>query len=140
MSAPDLNVYLALASLLLAACDAPNDKVLSRTFPAQGVTKVIVRSAYADSARVSHSGDKVSITGVRTGGADVFGPDGQRREIPPEGWGFDFIPTRDGTVLTIASTGEIDHLHHRYVLLGIRITAPPGVEVVTEKQSLGRAR
>jgi hypothetical protein len=130
--------FAVLALALFGGCNSLDDKVVTRSFSATGITTVILRGFTAASAKVV-SGDAtatIDVSGIATGSAVGYhSPDPNWKETPPEKWGFDFVARRDGAVLTISTKGEVDHIHHHYALHGLRILVPSGVEVVREELS-----
>jgi len=128
------HVILLSVLVFVAGCVTQSAKRLIRSFPADGIKKVVVRAAEIESATITtDSPSTVEISGLPTGDARGYHPsDPNWRETPAEQWGFDFVAQRRGGVLVISSKSEIDYIHHHYVLAELRVRVPPGVEVVRQ--------
>jgi hypothetical protein len=132
-----LLIFFAFA--FLCGCASQPKKNVSQSFPAKGVTKIILRAAGADSAAVASNApvDTVEVFGIPTGGAQGYhSPDPKWRETPPERWPFSFVVQRFGAVLVVSTKGEINYIHHHYVMSDVRLRVPPDVEVVREQRQL----
>jgi len=121
------HVVTAIALLILAGCATQPAKRITRSFPADGVTKLLVRAAEIQSATITTGApaSAIEISGVPTGDARGYHPsDPNWRETPAERWGFDFVAERHGDVFVVSTKGEIGYIHHHYVLDGLRIRVP----------------
>jgi hypothetical protein len=131
--------FVIFAFAFLCGCASQPTKNVSQTFPADGVTKIILRAAGAGSAIVASDAPtgRVVVSGIPTGGAQGYhSPEPKWRETPPERWPFSFVVQRFGPVLVISSRGEISYIHHHYVMSDVRLRVPPGVEVVRQQRQL----
>ncbi len=123
----------------VCGCASQPKKNVSQTFPAKGVTKIILRAAGADSAILTSDAPAgtVEVSGIPTGGAQGYhSPDPKWRETPPERWPFSFVVQRFGPVLVVSTKGEISYIHHHYVMSDLRLRVPSGVEVVRQQRQL----
>lgn len=112
---------------------------ITRTFPAEGVSKVIVRAAMVDSAsiRADPQVTVIEISGLPAGGAKGYHPvDPSWRETPAQEWGLDLVAAQHGNVLVVSSKNEIGFIHHQYTLRDLQIRVPPNVEVVRQAREL----
>ena len=111
---------------------------ITRTFPAAGIKKVVLRAKQAQGAKVRvDAGDQIQVTGLPTGGAEGYhSPDPFWRETPAKDWGLDFVAKQYGDVLVISSKKEISYIHHYYALANLSIQVPEDVVVVKEKRKL----
>ena len=132
-------LVLAQLSLLTLSCAAPGR--ISRTFPASGLSKVVLRASAAEGATLSNtetSPPSVSISGECEGGAKGYHATGPNwRETSATEWGLDFVAKQFGPTLVISSRNEIGYIHHHYTLEQIRVTLPSGVQLVREARELG---
>lgn len=124
--------------VLVAGCVTHSAKRISRSFPAEGITKVVVRAAEVESATFTNDlPSVVEISGLPSGTARGYHASNPNwRETPAERWGFDFVAKRRGSVLVISSKNEIGYIHHHYVLAELRVRVPPGVEVIRQARRL----
>ncbi len=130
---------LVLSLVMHALCGCSTTKSITQAFPADGITKVILRASAADSATISSgaSKTKIVVVGTPTGGAKGYhSPDPDWRETPPEKWGFAFVAQRFGSVLVISTQKEMSYIHHHYVLTDLSVRVPSGVEVIREQRKL----
>jgi hypothetical protein len=111
---------------------------LTRSFPAAGVTRLILRASAAQAARVTTlAATSIDVSGVPTGGAPGYHPsDPSWREKSPQEWGFDFVSVRRGHDLIVSTKNEIEYIHHGYTLEDLTVAVPPGIEVVREPRTL----
>lgn len=110
---------------------------VSRSFPVEGVQRVVLRTSAADDAVVQHVGKVVKVSGVPFGGAKGYHPsDPNWKETPAAEWGLDFVAEKFGNTLVISSKNEIRYIHHYYAIHDIVVEIPPGVEFVGEKRTL----
>lgn len=112
---------------------------ITRTFSADGVSKVIVRAAGADSAIVTadQEATMIEVSGTPSGGAKGYHPtDPFWRETPAQAWGLDFVAKQQGHVLIMSTVNEIQYIHHHYSLKDLRIRVPPDVQVLLQKRTL----
>ena len=134
--------FVSLTLLALAACAAPVPEPIARSFPAEGVTTVIVRAAGVDGATITSNAapGAVEISGLPAGGARGYHPPKRGwRETPAGRWGLDFVARRYGNVLVISSKNEIRYIHHHYALEELRLRVPPGVEVLRQPRQLSES-
>src|SRR5690349_3856586 len=113
------HVITAIALLILTGCASQSAKRITRTFPAEGITKLVIRAAEIQSATITTGAPPttIEISGVPTGDARGYHPsDPNWRETPAERWGFDFVAQRHGDVLVVSTKSEIGYIHHHYVL------------------------
>ena len=133
-------VLVAMASsCALRQADEEHASRITRSFPTDGVTKVIVRAARIEEAVVTQetSTNAIELSGVPSGGAKGYhSPDPKWRETPPGEWGLDFVAQRHGDVLIISSRNEIGFTHHHYVLGELRVRVPAGIELLREPRHL----
>jgi hypothetical protein len=112
---------------------------IDRSFPADGVKRVILRAAMADAAEASAVAvaEAVEVSGLPSGGARGYhSPDPTWRETPAANWGLDFVSAQFGEVLVISTKNEIHYIHHTYFLESIVLRVPAGVEVVRDERKL----
>jgi hypothetical protein len=112
---------------------------ISRSFPAAGIKKIILRAAEAETSAVTNdpATAAVEVSGLPAGGAEGYhSPDPNWRETPAAEWGLDFVSARHGEVLVISTKNEIHHIHYGYFLKSVALRVPPGVEVVPEPREL----
>ncbi len=124
--------------LYFAQPSAPGARV-SRSFPAAGVKKVIVRAAAVETCEVTvdQYAAAIEISGLPAGGAKGYhSPDPNWRETPAAEWGLDFVSARHGDVVVISTKNEIHYIHHSYFLQSVALRVPGGVEVVREPRKL----
>ena len=134
--------FVSLTVLALAGCAAPVPERIARSFPAEGVTTVIVRTAGVEEATLASGGPPgaVEISGLPAGGARGYhSPKRGWRETPAGRWGLDFVARRYGNVLVISSKNEIRYIHHHYALEELRIRVPAGVEVLRQPRQLSES-
>ena len=114
--------------------------VLTRTFPASGISKVLFRASAAEGASVSFSETNppsVAVSAKCEGSATGYHPaDPNWRETPASEWGLDFVARRSGSTLIISTKNEIGYIHHHYALEQIHLTLPKGVRLVRETRKL----
>lgn len=131
---------LLSALALLSGCkDTRNDppQRLSWTFPAEDVSKIVLRAARAGQARI-HTGPQAVIT---VSARPVLAPNGYHapeplgRETPAHQWTFEVAASREGKELLLTTKGETTFRQHRYFLDALEIETPPGVEVIREHQA-----
>ncbi len=118
---------------------ATPDGMVRRTFPAAGVTRLVLRAGGADGATVKTGapGSAVEVSGIPAGGAKGYhSPDPNWRETPAAEWGLDFVSSRRGPLLIVSTKNEMRHIHHQYVFERVTVRVPPGVEVVRQARTL----
>jgi hypothetical protein len=146
--------------LVLAGCSGPDGNLVQsgredgasarseaaarvvRSFPVNGVTKVILRAAEAASASVAIDPGlmDLEVSGLPIGGAPGYrSPDPNWRETPSSEWGLDFVSARFGPVLVISTKNEMRFIHHGYSLTGLALRVPASVEIVREPRQLSGA-
>ena len=105
-----------------------------RTFPATGVSRVVLRATLAEKARIIPGETSAILArGLPQGGAPGYHPaDSNWRETKTQDWGLDFRGRTFGQTLVISTLNEITYIHHSYYLDGLVITVPAGVTVVLE--------
>ena len=109
-------------------------KQIVQTFPAAGISKVILRAALAGQARIvpGKRGDIV-VAGIARGGAPGYHPaDSRGKTTSAEEWGLDFRGKAFGQTLVISTGNEIHYIHHSYYLDDLVIDVPSGTEVIFE--------
>jgi len=114
-------------------------KAFRRSFPAAGITKVVLRAGEADTATVTSvaGATTIEVSGVPTGGAPGYhSPDPNWKETPAAEWGLDFVSERRGATLIVSTKNEMAYIHHHYAFESVTVRLPPGVEVVREKREL----
>jgi len=129
----------ATAMVMLVGCASKPAKSVTRSFPADGITKLVVRAAEIQSATITigASPSTIEISGLPTGNARGYHPsDPNWRETPAERWGFDFVAQRYGDVLVVSTKSEIEYIHHHYILDGLRIRVPARIEVIRQQREL----
>jgi hypothetical protein len=138
-----LGVLLAAAAgatyWLVATRSETSPARINRSFPAEGVMKVILRAGTADTAEVTAVPGSaiIDVSGLPTGGAKGYhSPDPTWRETPAAKWGLDFVFARHGQAVVISTKNEIHYIHHGYFLQSIVLRVPAGVEVVRERRTL----
>jgi len=113
---------------------------ISRTFPASGISRVILRASEAQAATLEQteaSPPSINISGKCEGGAKGYhSPDPNWRETPAEKWGLDFVAKQFGPTLVISSKNEVRYIHHHYTLEQIHLGLPKGVLLVREPREL----
>jgi hypothetical protein len=109
-----------------------------RSWPAAGVTRVVLRAGHAPEAEVRVEGrDRIEVSGRPRGGAKGYhSSDPNWKETAAKDWGLDFVGQVFGTVLVISSKNEIGYIHHGYTLDDVMLTVPAGVEVTRERREL----
>ncbi len=119
-------------AFMLLSCSTPP---IIHSFPAKGISQVVVRTSEAAMATVSEGKpEHISIAAIPSGGTQGYHPsDPSWRETLPKDWGMTFVSQQFGSLLVISAKSEISYIHHHYYLSDIRIVAPPGVSVVREK-------
>ena len=144
---------LAIAALVLAqptpaggippypeATAAPaQPRPLRRSFPAAGITTLVLRAEGAHKAMVETGagGSAIEVSGIPTGGAAGYhSPDPKWRETPPAEWGLDFVSVQRGPILVVSTKNEMRYIHHHYAFASVTVRVPPGVEVVKEQRTL----
>ena len=144
---------LAIAALVLAqptpaggippypeATAAPAQaKASARSFPAAGITMLVLRAEDADKAMVETGarGSAIEVSGIPTGGAAGYhSPDPKWRETPAAEWGLDFVSVQRGPILVVSTKNEMRYIHHHYAFASVTVRVPPGVEVVKEQRTL----
>jgi hypothetical protein len=133
------HAFSAIALLAVVGCAFHSVRPITRTFPADRITKVVVRASEVQSATITTDSppSTVEISGLPTGGARGYHPPNRNwRETPPDRWGLDFASRRHGDVLVISTKGEISYIHHHYVLDALRIRVPASVVVVRQQRNL----
>jgi len=114
-------------------------KALRRSFPAAGITKLVLRAGDADTATVETGArdSAIEVSGIPTGGAAGYrSADPTWRETPAAEWGLDFVSVRRGPILVVSTKNEMRYIHHHYGLASLAVRVPPGVEVVREQRTL----
>lgn len=132
--------------LMLAACKPhshaphePASNLTTKSFPTDGITKVVFRAAQIRSATLTTDAEQsaIQISGIPTGGAGGYHPsDPNWQETPAQSWGLDFVAQRHGAVLVISTKNEIGYMHHLYVLDDLHIRVPARVEVFRQERKL----
>ena len=120
-----------------AAAPEPGGKRVTRTFPAAGVSRVVLRATLAREAKVvSEERADILVAGTAQGGAAGYHPsDPSWKETKAEDWGLDFKGKAFGPTLVISSSNELHYIHHSYYLDALVITVPRHVEVTREEKT-----
>jgi len=121
------------------ATASPPQHALRRSFPAAGITQVVLRAQDANQATVETgaSGSAIEVSGIPTGGAPGYHPsDPKWRETPAAEWGLDFVSLQRGPILVVSTTHEMRYIHHHYAFASLVLRVPPGVEVIKEPRTL----
>ena len=105
---------------------------VSQSFPATGITTVVLRAGDAARATVHRtSNGKIEISGKAHGGAPGYhSPDPSWRETPAAKWGLDFVAKQYENVLVISTKNEIRYIHHSYYFDSLVLSVPADVKVV----------
>jgi hypothetical protein len=134
---------LALLALTFAAvmnCSSAAESLVTSEFLVTGINRVILRASSAEQASVIERDSlpvSVVISGTPSGGAKGYhSADPNWRETPASEWGLAFVAQRFGNTLVVSSKSEIQYIHHRYTIEGIKIEVPPTVEVLRERRVL----
>ena len=144
---------LAIAALVLArptpaggippypgATAAPaQPSPLRRSFPAAGITTLVLRAEGANKVMVETGarGSAIEVSGIPTGGAAGYrSPDPKWRETPAAERGLDFVSVQRGPRLVVSTKNEMRYIHHHYAFASVTVRVPPGVEVVKEQRTL----
>lgn len=117
----------------------PQPKAVRRSFPATGITKLVLRAGDANTATVATGarGSAIEISGIPTGGAKGYhSPDPKWRETPAAERGLDFVSVQRGPVLVVSTKNEMRYIHHHYAFASLAVRVPPGVVVVKEPRTL----
>jgi hypothetical protein len=112
---------------------------ISRSFPADGIKKIILRSSDAETCEVTTdpTAKAIEISGLPEGGAKGYHTaDPNWRETPAAEWGLDFVSARHGNLLVVSTKNEILYIHHCYFLKSVVLRIPPDVEVVRVQRNL----
>jgi hypothetical protein len=114
-------------------------KALRRSFPAAGITRLVLRAEEADKATVETGapGSAIEVSGIPAGGAAGYhSPDPKWRETSAAEWGLDLVPVQRGPILVVSTKNEMRYIHHHYAFASLAVRVPPGVEVVKEPRTL----
>ena len=130
----------AIAGVIAALwCTAAigQDRV-TRSFPVEGIERVVFRAGEAATARVTERpGKLLSVSGATVGGAKGYhSSDPSWKETPATEWGLDFVSRQIGNTLIVSTRNEIRYIHHYYAFSEIAIDIPPGIALVREKREL----
>jgi hypothetical protein len=130
--------FLLVAVTILSGCALFEGRNrISRSFPLDGIQRVVLRTSAADDALVQHIGKVATVSGVPFGGAKGYHPsDPNWKETPATEWGLDFVAERFGNTLVISSKNVIQYIHHHYAIHDIVVQVPLRVELVREKRAL----
>lgn len=112
---------------------------IARSFPFDGIKKVIFRAAEAETCEVTTdpAAEMVEVSGLPEGDAKGYHSDDPNwRETPAAEWGLDFVSARHGDLLVISTQNEIQYIHHLYYLKSLALRVPAGIEVVREQRKL----
>jgi hypothetical protein len=133
----------ALYVLTFAAvlnCSIAAESLVTSEFVVTGINRVVLRASAADQASVVERDSlpvSVIVSGIPSGGAKGYHPaDPNWKETPAAEWGLAFVAKRFGSTLVVSSKSEIQYIHHRYTIEGIRLEVPPTVAVVRERRTL----
>ena len=118
---------------------SPQPKALRRSFPAAGITTLVLRAGDADNAtfETGAAGSAIEVSGIPSGGAAGYhSADPNWRETSAAEWGLDFVSARRGPILIISTKNEMRYIHHHYAFASVAVRVPPGIEVVKEPRTL----
>ena len=131
---------------MLVACAAqshapeePATNLVTRSFPADGITRLVIRAAQVKSATITTDAPRSAVEISATPIGDARGyhpPDPNWRSTPAQSWGLDFVAQRFGDVLVISTKNEMGFIHHHYVLDDLSIRVPAHVEVLRQERQL----
>lgn len=135
--------WLGLSTaVMLAGCMAVGGETpqrIERTHPAAGITRVVLRAADAQTAKVEAKvgAEVVSVSGLPRGGAGGYHPvDKNWKETSAQDWGLDFVFATFGTTLVVSTKNQLLYIEHAYGLDALEVRVPPGIEVVRETRQL----
>jgi hypothetical protein len=126
------------AALFICTTVQAKDALVSQTFNAEGIQRVILRSAHAERAKVVAANTmQITVAGRAQGGAEGYhSPDPNWKEVPASEWGMKFVAKRFGPVLVVSSENEIGYIHHQYAVEAVTVTLPKNVQLIREKRAL----
>jgi hypothetical protein len=139
---PCLAIYI-VATLMFAGCLSIHGKRITRSFPADGIAKVVLRASEAESATVTTDvrGSSIEVSGLQRGGSRGYhSSDPNWRETRASDWDFDLVAQRYGDTLVVCPKGEIHWIHTHYFLESLHLRVPAGVEVVRERRVIRESR
>lgn len=119
--------------------EQPSDSRLMWRFPAEGISKLVLRTEQAAQAEIAFDrlSPDVVVTAVPSGGVVGYhSPDPGWKETHPADWGLELTGRRFGPRLVISSKNEIRFIHHHYYLEKIHIRMPSGVDVDLQTREL----
>jgi hypothetical protein len=126
------------AALFICTTVHADDSLVSQAFNAEGIQRVILRSAHASRAKaVTANTMQITVAGRAEGGAQGYhSPDPNWKETPASQWGMKFVAKRFGSVLVVSSENEIGYIHHQYAIDAVTVTLPKGARLVRETRAL----
>jgi hypothetical protein len=131
---------LGLALFFASIASHADEAVVENSFPAQGVDRVILRAANAETAAVVFSEDDrsvITVSGRASGGTIGYHPaDSNWKETPASQWGMQFVSKRIGSTLIVSSQNEIGYIHHHYAIENITVRLPKAVQLRRFKREL----
>jgi hypothetical protein len=131
-------VFLGMVTLVLSLWSVADQGKVERSFPLDGVARVILRASQAERAsRVERAGLTLKISGMPRGGAKGYhSSDPNWKETPPAEWGLNFVARRFGDTLVVSTENEIRYIHHYYALHDITVELPASVTLIREPRKL----
>lgn len=132
--------FLAQFGVALFICTTvhADDALISQSFDAEGIERVVLRSAHAERAKVETANAmQITVAGRVEGGAQGYhSPDPNWKETPASQWGMKFVAKRFGPVLVVSSLNEMGYIHHQYAIEAITVTLPKDAQLVRETRTL----
>lgn len=97
---------LALTLFFASVASHADEAVIENSFPAEGIDRVILRAANAETAVVVNSEDdrlQITLSGKASGGTLGYHPaDPKWKETPASQWGMQFVSKRVGSTLIVS--------------------------------------
>jgi hypothetical protein len=126
------------AILLYTPLSRGADAVVQATFPAAGISTVVLRAGTAVEAAVTVGpAAVVQIAGTASGGAKGHhSTDPNWKETQAADWGLGFLAQAFGSTLVVSTQNETLYIHHHYIVERIQLQVPPNVKVVREARAL----
>lgn len=131
---------LALTLFFVSVASHADEAFIEKSFPAEGIDRVILRAAKVETAAVVHSDDDrslITFSGKATGGTVGYHPaDPNWKETPASQWVMKFVSKRVGSTLIVSTQNEIGYLHHWYTVENITVRLPKTVQLLRFKRAL----